>query len=396
MLWIHQRPFDGERLAAGAAARRDRHAVARARRAALRRRRRARLRRLLQPGRARGRRRRRCAKRSGERRGLDDAALSRRPAGAGRARSSRASTGSRRARRCERDRAHARSLDGDWEFRLVGAARGGAPRALGQARGWTRSRCPASGRCRASTRRTYTNVVMPFPSRRRRARGEPDGHLPARVRGPARLARAARGAALRRRRGRAHVARERRSRSGSRRTRARRPSSTSPTLVRRGGANELVAVVVRWSDASFVEDQDQWWHAGISRAITLVSPSVVADVERARGHGRRRARGRRDGERRLEARLLDPRGRDGPRRAVRAAGSRRGVRAPRLWSAEEPCALHARGRAAAARRVSCHVGFRTVEVRDRQLLVNGERAADRAASTATSTTTAAAGPSRAS
>ena len=54
MLWIHQRPFDGRRLAAGPPARRDRHAVARPRRAALRRRGRARLRRVLQPGRARG------------------------------------------------------------------------------------------------------------------------------------------------------------------------------------------------------------------------------------------------------------------------------------------------------------------------------------------------------
>ena len=33
----------------------------------------------------------------------------------------------------------------------------------------------------------------------------------------------------------------------------------------------LAAEVVRWSDASFVEDQDQWWHAGIHREVFLYS-----------------------------------------------------------------------------------------------------------------------------
>ena len=57
-------------------------------------------------------------------------------------------------------------------------------------------------------------------------------------------------------------------------------------LVRHDGPNELVAVVVRWSDASFVEDQDQWWHAGLPRSIRLVSPTV-RDVEvRAGSDGR--------------------------------------------------------------------------------------------------------------
>ena len=38
-------------------------------------------------------------------------------------------------------------------------------------------------------------------------------------------------------------------------------------LVRHGAENELVAAVVQWSDASFVEDQDQWWHAGLPRSV---------------------------------------------------------------------------------------------------------------------------------
>ncbi len=46
--------------------------------------------------------------------------------------------------------------------------------------------------------------------------------------------------------------------------------------VRAGGTrNTLAAMVVRWSDASYVEDQDQWWHAGIHREVFLVAPGPV-------------------------------------------------------------------------------------------------------------------------
>jgi beta-galactosidase len=37
------------------------------------------------------------------------------------------------------------------------------------------------------------------------------------------------------------------------------------------GENTLVIVVVRWSDATWLEDQDQWWLAGITRSVELVS-----------------------------------------------------------------------------------------------------------------------------
>ena len=37
----------------------------------------------------------------------------------------------------------------------------------------------------------------------------------------------------------------------------------------RPGANELRLTVVKWSDASFIEDQDQWWHGGITRSVFL-------------------------------------------------------------------------------------------------------------------------------
>src|SRR5258706_2489379 len=42
-------------------------------------------------------------------------------------------------------------------------------------------------------------------------------------------------------------------------------------FVRAGAIHTLAAVVVKWSDASFVEDQDQWWMGGIHREVYLYS-----------------------------------------------------------------------------------------------------------------------------
>jgi beta-galactosidase len=42
-----------------------------------------------------------------------------------------------------------------------------------------------------------------------------------------------------------------------------------------GKTNLVVAVVVKWSDATFVEDQDQWWMAGLHREVYLYSTAPV-------------------------------------------------------------------------------------------------------------------------
>ena len=123
MLWIHQRPFDGERLAGRPAARGDRVAVARAGRDALRRGGRARLGRVLQP--------RRCprTRRASLREALAHRARSRRCCTMGGGRSwerpelDEPEPRCRRARRSPRSAARC-SLDGD-----VGASRSSpAPR----------------------------------------------------------------------------------------------------------------------------------------------------------------------------------------------------------------------------------------------------------------------------
>jgi beta-galactosidase len=46
------------------------------------------------------------------------------------------------------------------------------------------------------------------------------------------------------------------------------------------GANTLRLTVVKWSDATFIEDQDQWWHGGLTRSVFLyaTTPIYLGDV----------------------------------------------------------------------------------------------------------------------
>ena len=48
----------------------------------------------------------------------------------------------------------------------------------------------------------------------------------------------------------------------------------------RPGPNLVSLTVVKWSDATYVEDQDQWWHGGITRSVFLyaTNPVHLADV----------------------------------------------------------------------------------------------------------------------
>jgi beta-galactosidase len=48
----------------------------------------------------------------------------------------------------------------------------------------------------------------------------------------------------------------------------------------KAGPNTISLHVVKWSDATYVEDQDQWWHGGITRSVFLyaTAPVHLADV----------------------------------------------------------------------------------------------------------------------
>jgi len=41
------------------------------------------------------------------------------------------------------------------------------------------------------------------------------------------------------------------------------------------GKNTVRITVVKWSDATFIEDQDHWWHGGISRSVKLYATNKV-------------------------------------------------------------------------------------------------------------------------
>ncbi len=189
-------------------------------------------------------------------------------------------------------------------------------------------------------------------------------------------------------------------------TDSRLPSEydVGPCLVR--GRNELAIVVVRYSAQSYVEDQDQWWMAGLHRSVWLEArPDVhLADVpvavgyDPATGTGSVAATsvvdfgGAPEAGWTVRSTLRDPRGRqvgrvmieEIPHQAERPyvfegfrATSRWDVRRAKAWSAERPHRYSVvvdlvDGLGDVRQTEVQHVGIRSVEVRDRRLLVNGQ------------------------
>lgn len=182
--------------------------------------------------------------------------------------------------------------------------------------------------------------------------------------------------------------------------------------VRAGRGNTLACMVVRWSDASHIEDQDQWWMGGLHREVHLYATdrTSIADVQTRAGlaadasgaltvgtlevrttvgfhHQDEIAPGWRTSVRveRLDGRALqrDELVADVPHdtRPYLFTGHVTRVRATfagvRPWSAEDPhryrvvvSLLDPDG--VVREVVAHHIGFRSVEIRDRQLLINGQ------------------------
>jgi beta-galactosidase len=261
-----------------------------------------------------------------------------------------------------RDARWSRPLDGTWDFRLVERPED-APRALGLARGWGLAEVPGLWTMQGHDIPIYTNVQMPFP--------DAPPHVP--ERNPTGIYRRTfakpRGWGGRRVvlgfggvEGALYVLVNGEPVGISKD--ARTPAEFDVTDLLRGGENEVVAVVARWSDASFVEDQDHWWHAGLSRSTYLRAAGAVDDVF---------ARAGADGSLVVDApggqwvRLVDTRGRVVLEERLHGGRLEAQISPPRLWTAERPelYTLEVDGE------VSLDVGFRTVEVRDGRLLVNG-------------------------
>lgn len=188
---------------------------------------------------------------------------------------------------------------------------------------------------------------------------------------------------------------------------SRLPSEFDITaFVTPGKTATVAAVVVKWSDATFIEDQDQWWMGGLHREVYLyaTAPVHIADVFAVGALENNYTDGRlqltvnprfpRQPEAgwSVEAQLFDPKGKAVFKKALTTAvpvgdatqigrmeaAFDAAVKKPALWSAEAPqlytvVVTLKNPKGEAVETTATRVGFRSVEVRDRMLLVNGRR-----------------------
>lgn len=177
---------------------------------------------------------------------------------------------------------------------------------------------------------------------------------------------------------------------------SRTPAEFDVTKHLKPGANTVAVEVYRWSDGSYLEDQDFWRMSGIFRRVYLWSaPSVhIRDIElqprldaqyrdavlAVRAEVKRYGGGQEPHE--VVVRLRGPGGGPvgQPARAAVPADGRVSidipVAAPALWSAEQPnlheAFIELRGPGGRAVEVlRQRVGFRSSEIKDGRLLVNG-------------------------
>jgi len=173
------------------------------------------------------------------------------------------------------------------------------------------------------------------------------------------------------------------------------------------GENTLALRIIRWSDGSYLEDQDHWWQAGLHRDLKLIShgrpglynlvarPVLTDDFSQGSMVIEATVSGLEGLEPgwRVEAMVLTPNGRPVWKEPLQAEiqpydpdrvfsdlpviSLEGAVRNPRLWSAETPelyrvglSLIGPDGKEVEA--ASVQTGFRHLEVRDRQFLVNGK------------------------
>jgi beta-galactosidase len=171
-----------------------------------------------------------------------------------------------------------------------------------------------------------------------------------------------------------------------------------------GATNTLAAVCVKWSDSTFIEDQDQWWMGGIYREVFLYSTekTFIQDVFAVAGLNKDLVDGtltvtakigfekQRERDWKFEMQLFDPEGNavlEAPLQQV--VSTKRAyvpgrfkaefsapIAAPAHWNHETPrlytvvvSLIAPDGHVAEA--TSCRVGFRRIELGDRELLING-------------------------
>lgn len=179
------------------------------------------------------------------------------------------------------------------------------------------------------------------------------------------------------------------------------PAEFDISRVLHPGKNRIAVQVHRWSAGSYLEDVDQWRYSGIFRSVELYSTpathvrdvtlrtdldatytdanlSAVVDLDRREGGT--------TGPHRVTASLRDPRGTEVGSVSQDVEITRPDsqvqlnlpVRNPAKWTDETPnvytVVLTLSGPDGAVGHITSEtVGFREIEIRDRQLLINGKR-----------------------
>lgn len=302
------------------------------------------------------------------------------------------------------------SLDGEWQFKLKARPEDVTRNSLDDG-GWDAMAVPGNWTMQGFGRPQYTNVVMPFPNLPPDVpQDNPTGIyrrefiLPSAWTGRRVVAHfgGCEGALY------LYVNGQPIGMSKD----ARTPAEFDITdQVHPGAANVIVAVVIQWSDASFLEDQDQWWQAGLSREVYLYTTTTPwirdlfarADLDPDTGavlevDCKLGVPGAVFPNYEVQLQLFDPDGLpafdvppvaacpsetiepwSGPGRPRTELHFRQAVPAARPWSAETPnlytlivsLLRPTADGGGAIECTRCSVGFRRVEIRDRQLLING-------------------------
>ena len=175
---------------------------------------------------------------------------------------------------------------------------------------------------------------------------------------------------------------------------SRTPAEFDITGFLEKGDNIAAVQVFRWSDGSYLEDQDFWRLSGIFRDVYLWSPGrihirdfhVIASLDSTYKNGRLRITGEITESSfsdtlSVEIRLLDHHRAPVIHRIIPVIRSRFSFQkdsiAPCIpWSAENPFLYDLiislkNGKGQCVEAIPCKVGFRSVEIRDHRFLVNG-------------------------
>jgi beta-galactosidase len=183
---------------------------------------------------------------------------------------------------------------------------------------------------------------------------------------------------------------------------AKTPAEFNVTPYLKKGKNLLALQIFKWSDASYLEDQDFWRLAGIERDVLLIARPEVSiedffvrgDLDKNYKNGIfhidvdvRNFTARTTGTFQVEVSLLDDKQKTVLTKKMtlknieakkeQTASFSANVASPKQWSAEFPNLYTALvelkdSKGKTVELTGCRIGFRKIEIRNKQLLINGK------------------------